>query len=345
MILSQAATRIARRRRRGLRPQVAVRGVLGHRPRHRAAGAVRRARPGGHEPRQQGHVHSEQPRARHRDPCAGARRSASAIRSARSRPSRCSAASGSSRACTSRALRTRRGRCARSGRRIPHAQDRSRHRYRGGARRGIERGAAVVRHPRDGRAAQGSPTARGPARRGAGQGRRTLPRSATIAGLDFDAYVELTQRVSGSAAERGASGRTRRRRLVGDHLRRGCACPANGCDRRLARLAVRAVARCGPAAAKCWRCTHRATRQAYTGCGRKRWRSGTGSPSARRAANRSPPIAWYMRCAKRAFATRTPSTCRRTTRGPTKSSGRPTFPWSTAAKTSRIATPRTRPCW
>ena len=70
MVLSQAATR-RRRRLVHLRPALAVRRLLGDRSGHRRRGAVRRTRPGGDEPHQQGHVHPEQPGTRHRDPDAG----------------------------------------------------------------------------------------------------------------------------------------------------------------------------------------------------------------------------------------------------------------------------------
>ena len=78
--------------------------------------------------------------------------------------------------------------------------------------------------------------------------------------------------------------------------------------------------RCGRAAARCSPSTLRATHPACTDCGRRRWRWATGWRSGRRGASRSPPTGSSMPCARRAFATKTRSTCRPTTPWPTTSS-------------------------
>ena len=66
----------------------------------------------------------------------------------------------------------------------------------GRARRGVERGSAVVRHPVGRRATQGAPAR--PLQRMAALGRAAeIFRTRRLGGLDFDSYVALTQRISG----------------------------------------------------------------------------------------------------------------------------------------------------
>ena len=136
-------------------------------------------------------------------------------------------------------------------------------------------------------------------------GRATAPRTSsasTIAGLDFDRYVELTCRMSGlpmTVARAGAH-------VVADSLAPH-AMPssrtADGGDARLAHVPPQA-ARCGRDAARCSRSTHRGTRQACTGCGRRRWLWATGWRSVRRGASPSPPTGSSWPCGRRVFAMR-----------------------------------------
>ncbi len=127
--------------------------------------------------------------------------------------------------------------------------------------------------------------------------------SSTIAGLDFDSYVELTCRVSGlpmAAARAGAH-------TVAESLTTACdrraSGPASGCEPRLARSEPYGRRGAGRGAVRCSRSTRRATRPACTASGRRPWRWAIGWRSVRRGVNPSPPTDSSTPCGRRVFAT------------------------------------------
>ena len=168
--------------------------------------------------------------------------------------------------------------------------------------------------------------------------------SSTIAGLDFDSYVELTCRVSGLPIVRGPGGRSRCRRIPRHRIRCRASGPAVGCQPRLARR--RSLRRRGVGEAR------RGARGPRTGQRARRARSlaaGVGArlpggdPSvAARALHRRTGSS--RRCGRRGFAQGTRCTCRPTTPSPTTSSRQPTWRWSTAARTSSTDTGGIRRC-
>ena len=124
--------------------------------------------------------------------------------------------------------------------------------------------------------------------------------SSTIAGLDFDSYVELTCRVSGlpiAAARAGAHAVAESLTTACDAVRPARPSGASPDWRELAPP----VARCGHGAARCSRSTRPATLPACTASGRRPWRWATGWRSVRRGASRSPRTGSSTPCGRAGF--------------------------------------------
>ena len=164
--------------------------------------------------------------------------------------------------------------------------------------------------------------------------------SSTIAGLDFDSYVELTCRVTGlpmTTARAGAHAVAESLTTACDAVRPARPVGASSDWRDLSMSGGGAVwARRGEVLAV----QLPATLLACTASGRRRWRWATGWRSVRRGASRSPPTGSSTPCGRTAFVLATCYTCQPTTPSPTMSSGRSTWPWSTAVRTSSTSTPR-----
>ena len=225
----------------------------------------------------------------------------SATRSARSRRWRCSAANASSRACTDHATSshsTRSGPTANTARAQPQLVSDTR--GEPVAELSVVPRLYVTRSVSAQR--RGRPAAARRARRAALKRLRSSSRPRRSPASSFDDYVALTCRVIRPADVRRTRGCPRRRRIAGHDLRRGAARPAGRGRARLARRRTAAAARSGRAAATCSPSTHPATRQACTGCGRRRSRSATGSRSGRRGGNRSPRTESWPRCVRPAFS-------------------------------------------
>ena len=204
--------------------------------------------------------------------------------------------------------------------RIPHAQKRTRSRDTGGSARGRdEPRAAAVRDAVHRRSTRGAASAARRAAAGLARAAEIFATS-TIGGLDFDAYVELTCRVSGLPMRRGEGGATG----VADSLAGAfdAVWPARPTgatlDWRDATAAGGAVwARRGEVLA-----VH-APGNAPGVHGAVAAGPGTGVPGGRprrRGGSRSPPIESSRPCARPVFATRMRCSCRPTTPPPTNSS-------------------------